>query len=149
MVQIKIPFRSNSNMNQRIILCMFVFICELSYSENYSTRKISHIIPGTRQIKGDENFTVAKKFNRKDNYSETFSMQNETVPTSCIRTKGYENYKLLSVKISCHRDKNSIDRSERMLSGGQKNNKNKVIHAKYKFEKVLRVLEQGKLTNNN
>jgi hypothetical protein len=117
---------------------MFGFICELSCTEYKSTEKNSHIISGTRQIEGDENFSVAKNVNRKGNYSEIFSMQNEIVP-SCIRTKGFENYKLLSIKVSC-RDKYS---ASEMLSGGTNN---KTLHAKHKFEKILHVLQQGKLT---
>jgi len=117
---------------------MLGFICELSCTEHKTTEKSSHIIPGSHQIEGDEIFSVAKNFNRKENYSEIFSMQNEIVP-SCIRTKGYENYKLLSIKVSC-RDKNS---ASEMLSGGRNN---KEVHAKYKFETILRVLQQGKLT---
>ena len=129
---------SNSKIYQGIILCMFGFICELSCTDQKSTEKSSHIIPGSRQNEGDENFSVAKNFYRKENYSEIFSMQNEIVP-SCIRTNSYENYKLLSIKVSC-RDKNS---ASEMLSGGRNN---KALHAKYKFEKILRVMQQGKLT---
>ena len=124
------------------ILFILGFICELTCMEYKQAENNSHVIPGTRQIDGDENFSVAKNFNRKDNYGETFSMQNEIFP-SCIRTKGYENYKLLSIKISC-RDRNSRDSSatfSEMLSDGEKN---KALHAKHKFEKVLRVFQQGK-----
>ena len=128
----------NSKIYQGILLCMFGFICELSCNDHKSTENFSHIIRGTSPTEGDKNFSVAKNFNRKENYSEIFSMQNEIV-SSCIRTKGYENYKLLSIKVSC-RDNNS---SSEMLSGGQE--KNKALHAKYKFEKILDVLQKGKL----
>ena len=128
----------NYKMYQGIILCILGFICELSCTKYSSSGKFSHVIPGTREIKGDKNFSVAKNFNRKENYSEISSMQNE-IFSSCIRTKGYENYKLLSIKVSCH-DNNS---SSEMLSGGGK--KNKALHAKNKFEKILDVLQKGKL----
>ena len=106
----------NYKMYQGIILCILGFICELSCTKYSSSGKFSHVIPGTREIKGDKNFSVAKNFNRKENYSEISSMQNE-IFSSCIRTKGYENYKLLSIKVSCH-DNNS---SSEMLSGGVEN----------------------------
>ena len=129
----------NYKMYHGIILCIFGFICELACTKYSRTGKISHVvIPGNREIGGDNNFSVAKKFNRKENYSETSSMQNEIV-SSCMRTKGYENYKLLSIKVSC-RDNNS---SSEMLSDGRE--KNEALHAKYKFEKILEVLHKGKL----
>lgn len=118
---------------------MLGFICVVSCYESKKTVKISHNIPGTRQIERDKVFSVAKKFNRKDNYSEIVSMQNEIVPSS-ISTKDYENYKLLSIKISCL-DKNNSDDGE-MLSGGQQ--KKIIQHAKYKYENILRVFQHGK-----
>ena len=122
-----------------IMLCIFGFICELDCTKYGSTGKNSHVLmPVNREISGDKSFSVAKSFNRKENYSEIFSMQNE-IFSSCIRTKGYENYKLLSIKVSC-RDNNS---SSEMLSGGRE--KNKALHAKYKFEKILSILHKGKI----
>ena len=132
----------NYKMYHGIILCIFGFICELACTKYGRTGKISHVvIPGNREIVGDKDFSVAKRINRKENYSEISSMQNE-IFSSCIRTKGYENYKLLSIKVSC-RDNNS---SSEMLSGGRE--KNKALHAKYKFEKILGVLHKGRLLNH-
>ena len=128
-----------SNMNQVIMLCMFGFICVVSCYESKNIVKSSQITPSTRQIKQDEVFSVAKNVNRKYNYSETFSMQNEISPSS-IKRKDYENYKLLSITISCF-DKNNTDESE-MLSDGQEK---KIIRAKYKYENILRLLQDGKL----
>ena len=131
----------NSNMNQVIVICILGFICVVSCHESKKAVKFSHIIPGSRQIERDKFFSVAKKINRKDNYSEIFSMQNEIVP-SIKSTKQYENYKLLSIKISCF-DKTNSDKNGEMLSAGQE--KKTVHHAKDKYENILRIFQHGKL----
>ena len=143
--------RFNINTKQAIIFCMLVFICVGSCNQSKIKQVKTRTIPGSssnssRQTGRDKFvFPVAKRINRKDNYSETFiSMQNEKSPSSMtVVSNGYENYKLLSIKTSCFDDQSSSISEGEILSDGQKKKiRQQQQHAKYK--KILQFLQNSK-----